>query len=1326
MRQQPALDAAGAPTAHISERGARAVQAATFALRDQPGASLQAELKVAKSRSPEAFRAPPKRERGRLASGSDRSARRARSRQERRAVGVQAQTQASVTKQKHAEAPDATASPEVARRWRVGVDTRLNRIETAAEYLQDEMEDLREENLDLVDQVNLSLGEADDKCVAMDQLRERMEGDLEKQKKWMEAQIGSVRSTELSLHEANKATARIAGQDTMLLRQMDSILAALGDTTARILAMEKREKGQLAHIAELQAQLKTGDAVTLQALTQEGADKAEQTTTERLAKLEAQVEALMLDEQSDERKASRSARGGRQRENPTTGKLAHRIGSVEKQLGKLDSRLDEYTKTSDENDLKLQRQIEKAARAAADERREVDRLLHTLGENAASTQTGLEEVSVTTSSTRAALKELDEWIRDELEDGRAGVGRGAGSAEGNGDGAFNSQAFDAWASKQEDQFSELNHRLSTSVAHANAESLQIGAKVSDLQQLCEELSATSEELSAQCTEALAHAESGTVGARRSELAALAARVDKLAKQRQQSADDAAVVELTKALGEQMRLTHAVQDQMQTSAADVASLTARVDSIASASDGGSATRGSKASSVDSRELVALESKHTKALEAAQSRLSGSIAQATADMDYRLTEVHSKCEELEAQKKVVQDRFAALEDLQSELSGKMQEAVAAIGQRSDRISPAVRDELAAVKTRLQAFEGTISAGSDFSRASASALDELQAKVEQLAADVVAAQQTLGDDGSANDVGLREDMSALQEQLLELKIEQTNEMATLREEVTETASDVQLSEEISALQEQLLESKMELTNEIASLREEVTKMPALHESLGATLSEIDSNAAAIEDRIERTETSLRVALSTLQKEVQAKHVELESTIASAATAAADAATAAAAANGGYDEQEGVNSAEFASLSATLAAQAAQMQELKANLDTCVTEEGLRDTLAQETDANVQTHGGLSDDIAALSERAASTQAQCDALAEQYAGLLETVTTVEEQVASTETTCSELAAQGTSVQDLVAKIDSLSDEISSAAEAATSARSTAEEAMATAAATTTAADKIDPLDQADSSVSVQLQGELSAVSSRLEELEASTNEEKEAMRSFVADLAQRVTDSTGLHDDMEAIESRLEELSTNTETALASVNEEVEKRANKQHLEVFGELIGTVDQKVVDLETRLEQNTSSADDGGKASSAALEDQLGKIQEELAACTASCTDLSGLTTQVTECADTCERMEARVQEIQVAVSGCVAAAEGMSDLSEKVAGIKSDLSDMVETSYEDMEELRAEMVRVIHRTRVYAYKAATARPCMPTVLYLNYAANNRCVLPSCRSRLVW
>ena len=62
------------------------------------------------------------------------------------------------------------------------------------------------------------------------------------------------------------------------------------------------------------------------------------------------------------------------------------------------------------------------------------------------------------------------------------------------------------------------------------------------------------------------------------------------------------------------------------------------------------------------------------------------------------------------------------------------------------------------------------------------------------------------------------------------------------------------------------------------------------------------------------------------------------------------------------------------------------------------------------------------------------------------------------------------------------------------------------------------------------------------------------------------------------------------------------------------------------------------------------------------------------------------------MQEMQIAVSGCVTAAEGMNDLSEKVAGIKTDLSDMVETSYEDMEELRAEMVRgAISSTRIGA-----------------------------------
>jgi chromosome segregation ATPase len=1272
---QPATGAAGAPTTNISERGARAVQAATFALRDKPGAFLEAELKVAKARSPEAYRAPPKRERGRLASGGDRSARRARSRQERRAVGVQAQTQASTTKQKYTDATEATATPEVARRWRDGVDTRLNRVETAAEYLQDEMEDLREENLDLVDQVNLSLGEADDKCVAMDQLRARMEADLEKQKQWMEAQLSAVKSTELSLDQAN---ARVAGNDTMLLRQMDMILAALGDTTARVMAVEEREKGQLAHIAELQAQLQNGGAAPAQALTQEGAAKAEQKTAQRLAKLEAQVESLMLDEQQvDDRKGARPSRGGQQRESQTSGKLAHRIVSVEKQLSKLDSRLDEHTKTSDENDLKLQRQIEKAARTSADERREIDRLLHTLGENAASTQIGLEEVSVSASSTRAALKELDEWIRAELEEstvalershgelsarlkqhgGRVEAAATAGSDVGSKADAMDSASFDSWATEQEGRFAELDSRLSSAVAHSSAESLHIGSKVSDLQELCEELSATIEELSAQCTEALAHAESGTVGARRSELAALASRVDKLADsvatgsgRANQSADDIAVVELAKAMGEQMQLTHAMQDQMQASAADIGKLAARVDSIAASSPAGGSSRGKKAatSGVDHKALSALESKQKKSLEAMQTKLSGSIAQASADMDYRVTEVHSKCEELDAQKKIVQDRFAALEELQNELAATVEAASATAAASSRGISSLQSDELTAMMTRLDAFEGTIAAGSDFSRASSAALDELSTRVEQLGGELAVAQEALGSIDGGDDAEVREELSALQDQLLELKVEQASETATLREEVA--------------------------------------KMPALHESLGATLTEMDTNAAAIEDKIERTETSLRVALSTLQKEVQSKHEQLETSI--AATVAA--ATAAAAASSG-EEHEGVNSAEFAALSATQAAQTAQFEEFKASLGACVTEESLSAAVAEVNGACTQACGGLSEEVAAVAERAASAEVKCDDLSTRCTGLLEEVSGLVEQSASTAKTCDELATHTAVLQEVSEKVDALGVEISSVSEASSSAMSAADAAMSaatTAGSAAVAAAQAQPSEDGGPA-SMELQGEVAALSSRLEGLEASTTEEKDAVRTCVTDLAQQMSDTTG---SQEAIENRLEELSSNTEAALATIQEEVEKRANKQHLAAFGELIGNVDRKVAELDARLEQDNQDkpAEDDGAAAAAAIKpvlEELEAIKQELAACSATCTDLGGLTTQVTGCAASCEATDARVQEMQVAVSGCVTAAEGMNDLSEKVAGIKSDLSDMVETSYEDMEELRVEMVCTIRLT---------------------------------------
>eukprot|EP01045_Picozoa_sp_COSAG04_P013271 COSAG04_NODE_932_length_9350_cov_665.689007_11_plen_207_part_00 len=48
-----------------------------------------------------------------------------------------------------------------------------------------------------------------------------------------------------------QAQARVSGNDTMLLRQMDAVLAALGDTTARVLAMEEREKQQNATIQQV-------------------------------------------------------------------------------------------------------------------------------------------------------------------------------------------------------------------------------------------------------------------------------------------------------------------------------------------------------------------------------------------------------------------------------------------------------------------------------------------------------------------------------------------------------------------------------------------------------------------------------------------------------------------------------------------------------------------------------------------------------------------------------------------------------------------------------------------------------------------------------------------------------------------------------------------------------------------------------------------------------------------------------------------------------------------------------------------------------------------
>ena len=171
--------AAGTPTEQLRNANAtKAVQAATFAVRtDGHGAYLAAELKVTKAKGgPAQELGPPPRERGRLASGADRTARRARSRQERKAVGLMAQTSSIQSKYRPAGesgsgSPGAGAAPKDSKRWREGVDTRLNRLETGTEHLQDEMEDLREENLDLVDQVNLSLADADEKSAPLLLLR---------------------------------------------------------------------------------------------------------------------------------------------------------------------------------------------------------------------------------------------------------------------------------------------------------------------------------------------------------------------------------------------------------------------------------------------------------------------------------------------------------------------------------------------------------------------------------------------------------------------------------------------------------------------------------------------------------------------------------------------------------------------------------------------------------------------------------------------------------------------------------------------------------------------------------------------------------------------------------------------------------------------------------------------------------------------------------------------------------------------------------------------------------------------------------------------------
>ena len=104
-----------------------------------------------------------------------------------------------------------------------------------------------------------------------------------------------------------------------------------------------------------------------------------------------------------------------------------------------------------------------------------------------------------------------------------------------------------------------------------------------------------------------------------------------------------------------------------------------------------------------------------------------------------------------------------------------------------------------------------------------------------------------------------------------------AQVREELS--ASQAAMAEELAAAQEQLMELKIEVA-EVSGLREEVSKLPELQASLGEALTEIDAHGTALEDRIERTESSLTRALAKLREEWEGQSSEAAAAVEAAGT--------------------------------------------------------------------------------------------------------------------------------------------------------------------------------------------------------------------------------------------------------------------------------------------------------------------------------------------------------------------------------------------------------------------------------------------------------------
>lgn len=133
------------------------------------------------------------------------------------------------------------------RKWKDQMEHVLEDTERTVTYLNDEFEELREDNLDLVDQINAVLGDVDEKVSSVGQLKAAVETTAEAQKdqkEWLEGKLAAV---EKHLGAAGFKVPDLVGAapevtNTAVLRQLDTALASLEQTASRMKDMDSREK----------------------------------------------------------------------------------------------------------------------------------------------------------------------------------------------------------------------------------------------------------------------------------------------------------------------------------------------------------------------------------------------------------------------------------------------------------------------------------------------------------------------------------------------------------------------------------------------------------------------------------------------------------------------------------------------------------------------------------------------------------------------------------------------------------------------------------------------------------------------------------------------------------------------------------------------------------------------------------------------------------------------------------------------------------------------------------------------------------------------------